>query len=88
MPPTNLTELIYIPVRLLQDAVPILVSLALLFFFWGMANFILHAGNTEERKKGRDVMVWGLIALFVILSVAGLVAVLQMSVFGDPGGGV
>ena len=51
-------------------------ALALLFFFWGLALFILKAGNDEERTKGRTRMVWGIVALFVIVAVWGLVQLL------------
>jgi fatty acid desaturase len=78
----NLTDLIHIITNLLLAAVPVLAALALLFFFWGIAQFMLAAGETEERKKGKDRIIWGLVALFVILSVAALVTLLQQTVFG------
>ncbi len=51
-------------------------ALALLFFFWGLALFILKAGSEEGRAKGRVRMVWGIVALFVIVAVWGLVQLL------------
>lgn len=62
---------------LVSAATPIIVALALLFFFWGLALYILNAGNEEKKAQGRSIMLWGVIAIFVILSVFGLVAVLQ-----------
>ena len=64
--------------------IPILVALALLFFFWGLAIFILNAGNEQRRTEGRGIMIWGIIALFVMLSVWGLVVLLQTT-FGVGG---
>lgn len=61
---------------------PVIVALALLYFFWGMSQFILHAGDEARRSEGRQVMVWGIIALFVIISVWGLVAVLNNTFVG------
>ena len=57
-------------------AIPFVLALALLFFFWGLAIFILNAGNEEARARGRSIMIWGIVALFVIVSVWGLVNVL------------
>ncbi len=59
--------------RLVGTAIPITFALGVLFFFWGVAQFILAAGNPTAKEKGRSVMVWGIIALFVMASVWGLV---------------
>ena len=85
MTPTNLTELIQIFTDFAILTVPVLVSLALLFFVWGLATFILNSGNKEEGKKGRDRIVWGLVALFVILSIGGLLSIIRNTVFGNAG---
>ena len=61
--------------------IPITAGLALVFFFWGLAKFILHAGSEEGRKEGVQVMKWGIVALFVIVSIWGIVLFLR-SEFG------
>ncbi len=52
----------------------LLASLALLVFFWGLVKFIVNVGNQGEKavKEGKDLMVWGLIALFLMVSVWGI----------------
>lgn len=62
---------------LINTATPIVVALALLGFFWGLAIFIFNAGNQKEKAKGRNIMIWGILALFVMLSVFGIVSTLQ-----------
>lgn len=59
--------------NLVSLATPIIVGLALLFFFFGLAKYILNAGNEEEKQKSKGIMIWGIIALFVMVSVWGLV---------------
>lgn len=86
MTPTNLTELIQLFTDFAILTVPVLVALALLFFVWGLATFILNSGNKDEGKKGRDRMVWGLVALFVILSIGGMLSAVQNTIFGGVGG--
>ena len=61
---------------------PIVVALALLFFFWGLAKYILNAGDEAAKTEGRMIMIWGIIALFVMVSVWGLVQVLQQTFLG------
>lgn len=80
---TTLTDIIYILVCLLRYAVPIAAAAALLFFFWGMSQFMLAAGDTEKRKTAQSRIVWGLVGITVIMSVAALVAILQNTFFGS-----
>jgi hypothetical protein len=64
-------------ITLLAPIPPILVTIALLYFFWGITKYIRAGGNSEELKSGRDVMIYGIIALFVMLAVWGLVLLVQ-----------
>ncbi len=62
---------------ILDIVVLVILALALVFFLWGVAKFILNAGDPEEQSKGKSIMFWGLIALFVMVSVWGLVSFIQ-----------
>jgi hypothetical protein len=57
--------------------VGVLVALALTVFLWGMVLFIANSANDEKRAQGKRKMIWGIVALFVIVSVWGLVNLLQ-----------
>lgn len=70
----NLQTLMQSIGTLINMALPIVVALALLFFFWGLAKYILAAGDDEKKKEGRNIMIWGVVALFVMVSVWGLVS--------------
>lgn len=74
---SSITELINILIGIMNQMVSIVAALALMFFFWGLANFILHSGDEAKRSEGKNIMVWGIVALFVMVSVWGLVKVLQ-----------
>jgi len=74
---TPLENIIGIIGDIILLVIPVVVALALIFFFWGLAQFILNAGNEQKRTEGKGIMLWGIIALFVIVSVWGLVTVLQ-----------
>lgn len=51
--------------------IPIAFALAVLFFFWGLATYILGAEDNKEVAKKR--MIWGVVAIFVMASIWGLV---------------
>ena len=55
--------------------VPLSFTLAVLFFFWGVAKYIWSSGG--DKDEGKKIMYWGVIALFVMSSVWGLVAFMQ-----------
>lgn len=57
---------------IIQPLVGLLMALALAFFLYGAAMFILNAGDPEGRKKGRSALIWGLIGLFIMTSVWGI----------------
>lgn len=52
--------------------IPLAFTLALLLFFWGVVKYIWAEGQGKD--EGKKIMVWGVIALFVMASVWGLVA--------------
>ena len=60
---------------LIQSVVPLLFSLAVAGFIWGIMQYYLNPGNEEKRKKGKDFIVGGLIALFVMTSMWGIVKI-------------
>lgn len=64
-------------VRLLSPIPPILITLATLYFFWGITKYIRAGGNSEEMKEGKNVMIYGIIALFVMFAVWGLVVLVK-----------
>lgn len=69
----NLETLVRSIGRLIDLALPIVVAIALLAFFWGLVRFIFSASGEEAHKEGQRLMIWGLVALFVMVSVWGLV---------------
>lgn len=67
----NINDLLNSIGNLVDAALPIVVAIALLVFFWGLVKFIFSGADSKE--EGRDLMIWGIVALFVMVSVWGLV---------------
>ena len=61
---------------ILDLVVPIVITLALIYFIYGVASYIT-AGDDEKKAEARDVMIYGTIGLFFIVSIWGIVALLQ-----------
>ena len=69
---------------IISTVIPVLFGLALVFFLWGLTKFILSAGDEEKKAQAKQIMIWGIIALFIMSSVWGIVAFFQSS-FGVTG---
>ena len=70
---TNLSILVSSIGGIVTLAIPIVFSLALLAFFWGLVKYIFAQGNEEAKADGKKIMLWGLIALFVGAMVWGII---------------
>jgi uncharacterized membrane-anchored protein len=60
---------------LINLLVPVVISAAVLFFLYGLAVYMWSVGDKKE--DGKDMMIWGVIGLFVMVSVWGLVNLLS-----------
>ena len=75
---TGIKDLITAVGGLINPLIVILVGAALLVFFWGLAKFIFRVGGDEKAVEGgKRLMIWGLLALFVMISVWGIIRFMQ-----------
>lgn len=69
-------------IGLINYIVPVLIAAALAIFFWGLVRMIYRAGDAKGIGVDRQLMTWGLVGLFVMVSVWGIVRVLQEAFLG------
>ena len=69
----NISALLALVENVVGRLIPIFVALALIWFIWGLIKFVI-AADAEGREDGKLMMWWGIIALFVIVSIWGIVA--------------
>lgn len=80
--PRTFSDVASIFVGYFTALIPILVGLAVVLFFWGLVKYLWSiTGDTKEHEEGRQIMVWGVIAIFVMVSIWGIVAMLQRAIF-------
>lgn len=85
--PTNFKSFTEVLTGIIGLLVPVLIGISLLAFLWGLTKFILAAGNEDAIADGKKLMIWGLVALFVMVSIWGIVSLLAGSFgfnFGIP----
>jgi hypothetical protein len=58
---------------------PVVTGAAVLGFFIGLAKYVFQAGNDEAQEQGKSIMIAGVLALFFIVAIAGIVQALASS---------
>ena len=80
-PPTNLGGFATLFNNYFNILIGVIITGGLLIFLWGVSKFIRSGDNEQERTSAREFMLWGIITLFVMISVWGLVTVV-LDTFG------
>lgn len=70
---TNLGTLLDSIEGVVRLLIPVTLTLALLYFFWGVTEYVRKTGEGSV-GEGRSKMFWGIIGLFVITSVWGIIS--------------
>lgn len=67
----NLTE------DILGKLAPLLIAFAVIILLIAIVNYIRAGEDEEKRGKAKSLMIYGIIGLFVMVSIWGLVAILS-----------
>ncbi len=59
----------------LNDVMVLFITLAIVVFFWGLIQYIIKSG--EERAAGLTTIFYSIIAIFIMVSIWGVIHLLQ-----------
>jgi hypothetical protein len=63
---------------IINPLISILVGVGFILFFWGIANYLfLMSGDVKKKEDAKQFMIWGVIIITVMISVWGIVQLLQ-----------
>ena len=71
--PETFKEIAVSVLSFIRLLVPVLSTAAFIVFFWGLSKFILNSGNEADIRKGKDYMLWGILALFILLTFRAII---------------
>ena len=74
-----------ISTEILNPLIAMMFSLATVYFFYGVAQYIWNPENEVTREEGRTRMLWGIVGMFIMVSVFGIMRLLITSIGGDMG---
>lgn len=72
----GLGNLFWIAMDIANNLVILFFALAVVFFLYGILKYIYSADNEDSRKASRQIMIYGIIGLFVMVSFWGFVNIL------------
>jgi len=61
----------------MSPIIALMFAVAMIFFIYGVVEFIGAADKEEARTKGKQHMVWGIIGIFIMVSVWGIMNILN-----------
>ncbi len=85
--PKELKDILCYMVFLALDFVPLIVVFALGAMIQGLIKYVSHGDDEEKRSEGRMLMIYGIVGLFFIVSVWGILKIFANSYsipFGIP----
>ena len=63
-----------------STVIPLCYSIALFYFGWGVEKYIRSEGKGNAKEEGRKVMVWGVVAMFILLSISGIIVLIRKEI--------
>ncbi len=69
--------------NIINSLIPLVIAIAVLLFLIGVLRFVTAGGDEEQRESARGMIIFGIIALFVMTAVWGFVNILGSTLFGD-----
>ncbi len=68
----------YITCIVVESFIPFIFGIAIVVFVWGVVQYVILGAEEEaKRAKGKQFMIWGILALSVMVSVWGIVAIVR-----------
>jgi hypothetical protein len=82
---TDLSDIIRLFTNIGMKLIPLLGAIAFLVFIYGVSKYIKAAGSGGDLKKSKNLLIWGVIGLLVMVAIWGIITFLQ-SEFGFTAG--
>lgn len=67
--------------HIINPLIGLLFTVAFVIFLWGAVTFIFNSGDTDAQKKGKQHMLWGVIGMFIMVSVVAILRIV-LNTFG------
>jgi lipid II:glycine glycyltransferase (peptidoglycan interpeptide bridge formation enzyme) len=66
---------------IIQPIINLIFAAGLVFFLYGVAEYLMGADSPEKRQTGAKHMFWGIIGLAIMTMVWGILQVIQNTLY-------
>ena len=70
--------------EIINPLISFLFALALVYFLYGVFEFIANGGNDEKKTAGKSHMLWGVIGITIMMGVWAILGII-LNTFGLEG---
>ena len=68
---------------IINPLIILIFAAGFVLFLWGLVVFMANTDSSEERKKGTQHMLWGIVGMFIMVAVYSIIAMV-LNTFGVP----
>lgn len=68
---------------IINPAIVLLFAIAFTGFLWGVVEYLQKADSDTGRKEGSQHMLWGIIGMFIMISVFAIMRILANTLGAD-----
>jgi len=61
---------------IINPLIILLFALAVVYFLYGLVQYLLNPDSEEIRKTSKSRMLWGIIGMFIMISVFGIMTLI------------
>ena len=61
---------------IINPIILLIFSAGVFLFMWGLVRFLFNLNNPEDRKTGVDHMLWGILGVFIMATVFGILSII------------
>lgn len=69
--------------QILNPLIAVMFAVALASFMFGIVTYIWNPDNENLREKGRQSMMWGIVGMFIMVSVFAIMRFIISSIGAD-----
>ncbi len=62
---------------IIDPAILVIFTAGFFLFVWGLVQFLMNLDKGSENEEGKQHMLWGIVGMFVMASVFGIITLLN-----------
>ncbi|TSD03383.1 MAG: Uncharacterized protein Athens071416_64 [Parcubacteria group bacterium Athens0714_16] len=66
--------------QIINPIILLLFVFALIYFIWGVTQYVIKADSDEQREQGKQHMIWGIVGMFIMFAVYGIIGIIKNTI--------